>query len=74
MSDSEIQLGDSNIVSIALKRIRKYYGKKQKTLQKKKKKNIKHFFKGEKGIFVVEKLTRDITEHCKFPEAIELRK
>ena len=46
----------------------------QLTLQRKKKKNIKHFFKGEKGIFIIEKLTRDIIERCKLPEAIELRK
>ena len=46
----------------------------QLTLQRKKKKNIKHFFKSEKGIFIIEKLTRDITECCKLPEAIELRK
>ena len=48
--------------------------KKQKTLQKKKKKNVKHFFEGETGIFIIEKLTCDIIEHCKLPEAIELRK
>ena len=46
----------------------------QLTLQRKKKKNIKHFFKGKKGIFIIEKLTRDITECCKLPKAIELRK
>ena len=41
----EIQLRHSNIYHIALERIRKYCGKKQKTFQKKKKKNIKHFWK-----------------------------
>ena len=45
MSDIEIQLGHSNICDIALKRIRKYCEKKQKKLQKKKNKNIKHFLK-----------------------------
>ena len=48
--------------------------KKQKTLQKKKKQKYKAFFKNEKGIFIIEKLIRDIIEHCKLPETIELRK
>ena len=38
MSHIEIQLGHSNIADVVLKRIRKYCGKKQKTLRKKKKK------------------------------------
>ena len=42
--------------------------KKQKTLQKKKKKNIKYFLK------VKQVLSRDIIERCKLPEVIELRK
>ena len=46
---------------------------KQKTLQKKKKK-YKTFFKDKDGIFIIEKLTRDIIERCKLPKAIELRK
>ena len=45
MSDFEIQLGHSSIYNIALERIRKYCEKKQKTLQKRKKKNIQHFLK-----------------------------
>ena len=45
MSDDEIQLGNSHIANVPLKRIRKYFGKKQKTLQKNKKKNTKHFLK-----------------------------
>ena len=45
MSDIEIQFRHSNSCYIALERIRKYCGKKKKPLQKKKKKNIKHFFK-----------------------------
>ena len=47
--------------------------KKQKTLQKKKKK-YKAFFKGEEDIFIIEKLKRDIIERSKLPKAIELRK
>ena len=47
MSGVETQLKHSNIYHIALERIKKHCGKKkQKTLlQKKKKKNIKHFLK-----------------------------
>ena len=44
------------------------YGKKQKQ------KHMKAYFKGETCIFITEKLTRDIIEWCKLPEAIELRK
>ena len=47
--------------------------KKQKTLQKKRKK-YKTFFKDKNGIFIIEKLTHDIIERCKLPKAIELRK
>ena len=45
MRDVKIQTNHTNIDDASLKRIRKYYGKKQKTLQKKKKRNIKHFLK-----------------------------
>ena len=38
--------------------------KKEKTLQKKKKKQ-KTFLKDKNGIFINEKLTHDIIEHCK---------
>ena len=38
------------------------------------KQKYKAFFKGETGIFFIEKLTCDIIEHCKLPESIELRK
>ena len=47
--------------------------KKQKTLQKKQEK-YKAFSKGKDGIFIIEKLTRDIIESCKLPKVIELRK
>ena len=45
--------------------------KKQKTLQKMKKK-YKTLFKDKKGIFIIEKVTRDITKRRKWPKAIEL--
>ena len=74
MSDIEIQPRHSNIYHIVLERIRKYYGKKKKDITKEEKEKYKAFFEGETGIFIIEKLTRDIIERCKLPEAIELRK
>ena len=74
MSDIEIQLRYSNIYHIALERIWKYRGKKTKDIAKEEKERYKVFFECEASIFIVEKLTRDIIEHCKLPEAIELRK
>ena len=47
--------------------------KKTKDIKEKEKK-YKTFFKDKDGIFIIEKLTRDITECCKLPKAIELRK
>ena len=74
MSHIETKLGHSNIDDVALKRIRKYCGKKTKDITKEEKEKYKAFFEGETGIFIIEKLTRDIIERCKLPEAIELRK
>ena len=74
MSDIKIRLRHSNIYDIALKRIRKYCGKKTKDITEKEKQKYKAFFENETGIFIIEKLTRDIIERCKLPEAIELRK
>ena len=74
MSDVKTQVKHTNIDDLALKRIRKYYGKKTKDITKEEKEKYKAFFEGEKGIFIIEKLTRDIIERCKLPEAIELRK
>ena len=48
--------------------------KKTKDITKKEKQEYKAFFEGETGIFIIKKLTRDIIESCKLPEAIELRK
>ena len=74
MSDVEIQLRYSNIYHIALERIKKYCGKKTKDITEEEEEKYKAFFEGEAGIFIIEKLTRDIIELCKLPEAIELRK
>ena len=61
----EIQLGHLNIYDIALKRIKKYCGKKTKNITKEKKQKYTTFFEGKAGIFIIEKLTRDIIECCK---------
>ena len=74
MSDVKTQTKHKNIDDVALKRIRKYCGKKTKDITKEEKEKYKAFFEGEKGIFIIEKLTRDIIECCKLHEAIELRK
>ena len=74
MSDVDIQLGFSNIANVALKRIRKYCGKKTKDITEEEKQKYKAFFKSQEGVFIIEKLARDIIERCKLPEAIELRK
>ena len=73
-SDLETQIKHSNICDIALKRIRKYCGKKTKDITEEEKEKYKAFFEGETGIFIIEKLTCDITKRCKLPEGIELRK
>ena len=74
MSDVEKQINHSNIADAAIKRIRKHYGRKTKDITEEKKQKYKAFFEGEAGIFIIEKLTRDIVERCKLPEAIQLRK
>ena len=74
MSDVSKQIKHSNICDIALKRIRKYCGKKTKDITEEEKQKHKVFFKNEKGIFIIGKLTRDIIERSKLSEAIELRK
>ena len=61
----------SNIYDIALKRIKKYFGEKTKNITKEEKQKYKTFFT---GIFINEKLTRDIIERSKLPEAINIRK
>ena len=41
---------------------------------KEEKQKYKAYLEGETGIFIIKKLTRDIVERCKLPQAIELRK
>ena len=71
MSDIEIQLGHTNIADVVLKRIRKHLGKKAKHITKEEKEQHKCYFENKKGVFIIEKLDRDIIERCKLPEAIE---
>ena len=74
MRGIELLTNHTNIYDLALKRIRKYCGKKTKDITEEEKEKYKAFFEGEAGIFIIEKLTWDIIEHCKLPEAIELRR
>ena len=48
--------------------------KRPKNITQEEKQKYKAYFEGETGIFIIKKLTRDITERCKLPEAMELRK
>ena len=68
VSDLETQIKHSNICDFALKIIKKYYGKKTKSITEEEKKNYKAYFKCETSIFIIEKLTHDIIERCKLPE------
>ena len=68
------ETGHLNIADAALGRVKKYCGKKIKDITEKEKQKYKAFFKDKDGIFVIEKLTRNIIEHFKLPKAIELRK
>ena len=74
MRGIELLTNHTNIYDLALKRIRKYCGKKTKDITEEEKEKYKAFFEGEAGIFIIEKLTWDTIEHCKLPEAIELKR
>ena len=74
VSDLKTQIKHSNICDIALKRIRKFCGKKTKDITEEEKQKYKAYFEDETGIFIIEKLMLHIIERCKLPEAIELRK
>ena len=50
MSDAERQIAHSNITDVALKRIKKYYGKKTE------KKNTKHFLKVKRVFLLLKSL------------------
>ena len=74
MGDIEVKLGHSNIADVVLKRIRKYCRKKTKGITKEEKQKYKTIFEGKKGVFIIEKLARDVIENCKLPEAANFRK
>ena len=48
--------------------------KKTKDITEEEKQKYKAFFENETSVFIIEKIARDIIEHSKLPEAIELRK
>ena len=72
-NDVKRETGHLNISNTVLRRIKEYCGKKIKDIKEKEKK-YKLFFKYKDVIFIIEKLTRDMIQHCKLPKAIELRK
>ena len=74
MSNVKTQTKHSNIANVALKIVRKYCGQKTKDITEEEKQEHKVYFEGETGVFIIEKLTHDIIECYKLPEAIELRK
>ena len=61
MSDVKTQKKHSNIAEIVLRRIKKYYGRKIKNISEEEKQKYIAYFEGEKDVFVIQKLTRDIT-------------
>ena len=74
VSNVETQIKHSNIWDVALKRTKIIMAKRPKNVTQEEKQKYKAYFEGETGIFIIKKLTRDITERCKLPEAMELRK
>ena len=74
MRDIETQINHSNIANVVLGRIRKYFGKRTRHITEKEKKQCKCYFENGKGVFINERLARDVIERCKLPEDIELRK
>ena len=73
-SNVETQTKHSSIAEVVLGRTKKYYGKKIKNITEEEKQKYKAYFEGEKGVFIIEKLTRDVIERSKLPETIQLRK
>ena len=56
MGNSEKQLAHSNIADVALKRIRKYLGKKGKHITKKEKEQYKCYFENKKVFLLLKNL------------------
>ena len=66
MSDVEEQTNHSNIAEVVLRRIRKFYGKKTEIITEEEKQKYKVYLEGEKGFFIIEKLTRDVIERLSY--------
>ena len=47
---------------------------KKKTITREEKEKYKGTFESEEGVFIIAKLSCDIIERCRLPEAIEVRK
>ena len=63
MNDVKREIGHSNIAEAVLRRIKKYDEKTKDITENEKK--YKTLFKDKKGIFIIEKVTRDITKRRK---------
>ena len=48
--------------------------KKKEPITREEKEKYKAPFESEEGVFIIEKLSHDIFERCRLPEAIEVRK
>ena len=56
MSDIQTQLGHSNIADVALRRIRKYYGKKTEDITKEEKQKYKAYLKIKRVFLLLKNL------------------
>ena len=74
MGDIEIKLDHSNIADAVLKRIRKIHGRNRKNITEEEMRRYKKLFEGKKDVFIIEKVAIDVTERCKLPKSIDLRK
>ena len=62
------------LLRLSWEELKSIMAKKPKNISEEEKQKHKAYFEGKKGVFIIEKLTRDVIERCKLPEAIELRK
>ena len=74
MNDVKRKTGHLNISDTALRRIKKYCGKKIKYITEKEKQKYKAFFKDKDGIFIIEKRTRDIIKRYNLPKSHRIKK
>ena len=57
-----------------VKENQKILRQKRKDITEEEKQKYKTFFKGEEGVFIIEKVTHDVIERCKLPKVSEIRK